>query len=687
MFHLESALDPRRNLSMIAHIDAGKTTTTESILFLTGKEGRAGKVDEGTTTTDYLSEEIERGISIVSALVSCEWKGVRLNILDTPGHVDFNGEVEKILRVVEGCVAIFSAVEGVQAQTEALWKQADVYELPRIAFVNKMDRIGANLEKVIEDIREIFSIPPLLFHFPVSEGDQFLGVIDVVRLQWIPFETFPYTPQEIPEKWAIEAQLARDDFFDTLATYLQSPASEQLLQGYLNQEYLSPEAIFEGVREGVLERKCLPVFCGSALNHYGIFELLEGITQLLPSPSHQAYPQVQECGSQKMLSLSGDPAKPFCALLFKIFRHRSGEFLNVIRIYQGSFEAPKVLWNTRTQREEYVTGLWTIYAGEREALERGEAGDILALTGLRESQTGDTLCSQDFLVVFPQKPFPFPVLSLGIEPKNTQDRPVLVKALQQFAKEDPTFHLSMEEELDYCRISGMGELHLEVIANRIQEEFKIEVLLGKPKVLYKETVRGEVKGEFFIRQKWGELWQCGYVFLVLKPDLNMEEILIENHIPEAEVPSSYHLAIIQGVQSAIQSGGLYGYPLTGFKVELTGGKRQEGDSEFGYHKAAKIAFQEALRERKTSILEPLMQVETFCPESFQGRVLGELQSRHAKIVATEFSRDRIKILAEVYLREMFGYANQLRAMTQGRGTYFMKVLRYEVSTSMKAEEN
>ncbi len=674
----EYPLDKTRNIGIMAHIDAGKTTTTERILYYTGRIHRMGEVHEGSATMDFLPQERERGITITSAATTCFWRGHRINIIDTPGHVDFTVEVERSLRVLDGAIALFCAVGGVEPQSETVWRQANKYRVPRIAFVNKMDRVGADFFNVVNMIRERLGANPVPIQLPMGQGELFTGIIDLVKMKAVVYkeETLGATWEE----FEIPKEL-RDMAFEYRTKLLESISEfdDTLLVKYLDGEEIKEEEIKAAIRKATLEFKIVPVLCGSAFRNKGIQRLLDAVVDYLPSPLDINNGQIvghHPFKDDRVIRLVSDDEK-FTALAFKIMTDPYVGKLTFIRVYSGTLKAGSYVYNSTQGRKERVGRILRMHANHREDVEEAYAGDIVALVGLKFTKTGDTLCSEDDPVLLEKMEFPEPVISVAIEPKTRADQDKLGEALSKLMDEDPTFRVTVDEETGQTLISGMGELHLEIIVDRLKREFRVEANVGKPQVAYKETIRRKARAEGkFIRQTGGR-GQYGHVWIEIEPNRGKGYEFIDA-IVGGVVPKEFIPAVDQGVREAMQNGIIAGYPVVDVKVTLFDGSYHEVDSsDLAFKIAASIAFKEAAKHADPVLLEPVMEVEVVTPEEYLGDVIGDLNSRRGKIEEINMRKDGQVVRALVPLAEMFGYATRLRSLTQGRAIYTMQFHHYE----------
>ena len=679
-------LDRMRNIGIMAHIDAGKTTTTERILYYTGRSYKIGEVDEGTATMDWMVQEQERGITITSAATTCFWRDCRINVIDTPGHVDFTVEVERSLRVLDGAVAILDAVAGVEPQTETVWRQADKYRVPRIVYVNKMDRTGADFHRGLEMIRARLGATPVAIQLPIGREDEFRGVIDLVdevALVWPEDgmgQTFERGP--VPTEYVDQVGEYREHLVEALAE-----VDETLMERYLADEKLTRDDIRAALRAGTLAMKLVPVLCGASFKNKGVQPLLDAVVDYLPAPLD--IPPVQgvnpETGEPEVRAASDD--EPFAALAFKLMNDPYVGQLTFVRVYSGTLLSGAHVHNSTQQKKERIGRLLRMHANKREEIEGVGAGDIAAVVGLKFARTGDTLCDASRPVVLESMTFPEPVIAVAIEPKTKADEERLSLSLGRLALEDPTFKVSVDAETGQTLIAGMGELHLEIIVDRLLREFKVEANVGRPEVAYRETIRrkAEARGRF-VRQTGGR-GQYGDVEIEVEPLPAGKGFVFENRIVGGAVPREYIPAVEKGVREAMESGILAGYPVVDVQVALLDGSYHEVDSsEMAFKIAGSMAFKDAARKGKAVILEPIMQVEVVTPDEYMGAVHGDLAARRGKIASMEVRGSSQVIRANVPLSTMFGYATELRSMTQGRATYTMQFARYEEVPSSLAEE-
>jgi elongation factor G len=684
-------LEKTRNIGIMAHIDAGKTTTTERILYYTGRTHKMGEVHEGAAVMDWMEQEQERGITITSAATACEWKDHRINIIDTPGHVDFTVEVERSLRVLDGAIAIFDSVAGVEPQSETVWRQADKYRVPRIAYVNKMDRTGADFGKAVQTMRERLGANPLPIQLPIGEEDAFEGVVDLIENKaqvWTDELGVEFEHREIPAELADQAHEARTHLIEACADY-----DDELMEAYLNEEDIPHERIATSLHRATLDIKVTPVLCGSSFKNKGVQPLLDAIVELLPSPLEVPPvkgiepPAKGEDGQGTEAERPADENTPFAALAFKVMADPYVGKLTYFRIYSGKLAAGGRVLNATTGRTERIGRLLMMHANHREEIEEAYAGDIVAGVGLKQTSTGDTLCAPDAPIILETIEFPEPVIAVAIEPKTKADQEKLSAALARLAEEDPTFQVQSDEETGQTLIHGMGELHLEVIVDRMLREFNVDANVGRPQVAYRETIRqrvDKVQGRF-VRQTGGR-GQYGHVVINLEPAPE-EGFDFVNKIKGGVIPTEFIPAVEQGIEEALGSGVKAGYPMVDVRVELIDGSYHDVDSsEMAFKIAGSMAVQEGARRAKPVLLEPVMTVEVVTPEGFLGDVIGDLSRRRGKVQGQEPRGNAVAVHAFVPLGEMFGYATDLRSSTQGRANYTMQFERYEEVPTSIAEQ-
>jgi elongation factor G len=673
----QSPLERTRNIGIMAHIDAGKTTTTERILFYTGISYKIGEVHEGTAVMDWMVQEQERGITITSAATTCFWRDHRINIIDTPGHVDFTIEVERSLRVLDGAVAVFCGVGGVEPQSETVWRQADRYRVPRLAFINKMDRVGADFGRVVAQMRERLNANPVPVQLPIGAEDEFRGVIDVVRMKAIVWndETMgsEFAVEEIPAALADDAAAAREGLLEAL-----SDLDESIMERYLGGEAIPDADVVRALRQGTLAMKIVPVLCGTAFKNKGVQTLLDAVVDLLPAPTD--VPPVHgidpDKGAEVVRPASDDAA--FTALAFKIMADPYVGTLTFLRVYSGVLSSGSYVYNSVKGKKERIGRLLKMHANKREDIKEVYAGDIAAAVGLRDTTTGDTLCDENDPVVLERMQFPDPVISIAIEPKTKADQEKLGGALARLASEDPSFRVSSDSETGQTLISGMGELHLEIIVDRLMREFKVDANVGKPQVAYRETIRKTVEQEAkFVRQTGGR-GQYGHVVLQLSPQEPGAGFAFVDGTRGGVIPREYIPAIEKGVKEALDSGVLAGYPVVDVKATVTFGSYHEVDSsEIAFKIAGSMAFKEGMAKASPVVLEPIMSLEVVTPEDFMGDVISDINRRRGRISGQEPRGNTQVISGAVPLAEMFGYATDLRSRTQGRATFTMQFSHYE----------
>ncbi len=674
------SIERTRNIGIIAHIDAGKTTTTERILYYTGRIHRMGEVDDGAATMDWMEQEKERGITITSAATTCFWKDHRINIIDTPGHVDFTAEVERSLRVLDGAIGIFCAVGGVEPQSETVWRQAHKYSVPRLAFVNKMDRTGADFFRVISMMENRLGKGFVPIQIPMGSGDLFTGIIDLVEMKSLTYQEDSlgtvFIEGEIPKDLLNLVIEYREKMIEEVADY-----DDALMERYLEGGEIPPEYISRAIRKGTLKAEIFPVLCGAAFRNKGVQLLMDAVIHYLPSPLD--IPPVKGKhpikGTEEVRETSDDA--PFCSLAFKIMNDPYVGKLSFFRVYSGVIKAGTYVYNSNTGKRERVGRILQMHANKREDRTEVYAGDIAAMVGLKHTGTGDTLCAINKPIILESMEFEKPVITVAIEPKTRADRDGLSEALAKLAEEDPTFKVLIDKETGQTVISGMGELHLEIIVDRLLREFKVHANVGRPQVAYRETIRSPFRSQGkFIRQSGGR-GQYGHVVIEMEPAEPGAGYIFEDKVTGGSIPKEYIPAVSQGIKEAMTSGVLAGYPVEDVKVSLVDGSYHEVDSsEIAFKIAGSIAFQEGMAKADPILLEPIMDVEVIVPEEYMGDVLGDLQSRRGDIVGIHSRPDAQVITATVPLREMFGYATTLRSLTQGRAVYSMHFSKYsEVS--------
>jgi elongation factor G len=671
------ALEQFRNIGIIAHIDAGKTTTTERILFYTGKTHKIGSVDEGTTVTDWMDQERERGITIVSAAVSAVWKRHLINLIDTPGHIDFTAEVQRSLRVLDGGVVVFDAVQGVEPQSETVWRQADLYHVPRICFVNKMDRIGASYKRTVNMIRERLGAQAVAIQVPIGVEDQFKGVVDLITRQayiWEDHTGSSPVEIDIPEELASEVEAARLEMVEAIAE-----TNEELTLKFLEEAEISVDELKHALRQAVIQNRMTPVLCGSSLISTAVQPLLDAVVDYLPSPLDIPPVEGADPKTGEPLTRSASDEEPLSALVFKIVTDPYVGRLAYIRIYSGVIEQGTTVFNPGKVKRERVGRLIRMYADRREDIERAGAGDIAAVLGLKNSFTGDTLCETDSQIILENISFPDPVIMVAIEPKTTADQDKLATALQKLSEEDPTFKVRVDGETGQTLISGMGELHLEVLVDRMLREFKVQARVGRPRVAYKESITRPVdRIEYRHVKQSGGHGQYGHVVLRLEPGEDASGIVFDDEIKGGVIPREYIPAVEKGVLSAAESGVLAGYPVTDVKVTLLDGSFHEVDSsDLAFKMAGSMAFKQGIQKGSPVLQEPIMKVEVIIPEEFLGDIIGQINSRRGDVQGMEALPGGTQaVRAMVPLAEMFGYATELRSATKGRGAFTMEFDHY-----------
>jgi elongation factor G len=694
----ETSLARTRNIGIMAHIDAGKTTTTERILFYTGITYKIGEVHEGTAVMDWMEQEQERGITITSAATTCFWREHRINIIDTPGHVDFTAEVERSLRVLDGAVAVFDAVAGVEPQSETVWRQADKYRVPRICFVNKMDRIGADFKRTFDQIISKLGGNPVALHLPIGSEDKFLGVVDLIRMKSITYkdETMgaDFIVGEIPADMLDDAKHYREQLIEKV-----SEADDKILEKYLHGEEVSEDEIRAALRKRVnssvhtegekAEAAFVPVICGSAFKNKGVQLLLDAVVDFLPSPID--VPAIKgfnpDKGPETIVERPARDDAPFAALGFKIMTDPFVGQLTFIRVYSGVLTAGSTIYNSTKQKSERIGRLLKMHANKREEIKEVYAGDIAAAVGLRTVSTGDTICDEKHPVVLESMSFPEPVISLAIEPKTKADQEKLGQGLGKLMNEDPTFRVKTDQATGEVVIAGMGELHLEIIVDRLKREFGVEASVGRPQVAYKETLTRPADGEMKYAKQTGGRGQYGHVKIHLFPGEPGTGYIFENETTQGSIPKEFIKPIDEGIKEALTRGVLAGYPVDDVRIELYDGSYHDVDSsEMAFKIAGSMAFQDAAKKARPVLLEPVMRVEVVVPKEHMGDVMGNLSSRRGHIQSQEDRGGTQIINARVPLAEMFGYATDLRSRTQGRATYSMHFDRYEQAPNHVSEE-
>lgn len=682
-------LDRTRNIGISAHIDAGKTTTTERILFYTGVLHRIGEVHDGAATMDWMEQEKERGITITSAATTCFWDNHRINIIDTPGHVDFTAEVERSLRVLDGAIALFCSVGGVEPQSETVWRQMDKYGVPRIAFVNKMDRVGADFLGCIDMIKARLGANAVPIQLPVGEGDLFTGIIDLVTMKArmysdVGIASKNWEDLDIPHDMKAKAQEWRTKMLEAV-----SDEDDTLLEKYLEGKEITPKEIMVVLRRASLKASIIPVLCGSSFKNKGVQSLLDAVVDYLPSPLDLNESKVQghHVNTNDHIYRNVSDKEKFSALAFKIMTDPFVGKLTYFRVYSGTLKAGSYVYNPVSEKKERISRILRMHANTREDVEEAYAGDICAAVGLKFTRTGDTLCDEHDPIVLEKMTFPEPVIHVAIEPKTKADQEKMGEALAKLSEEDPTFRVATNEETGQTIISGMGELHLEIIVDRMKREFRVEANIGKPQVAYKETIRKKVQAEGkFVRQSGGR-GQFGHVWLEIEPNEKGKGFEFENAIVGGVVPKEYIRPVEQGIVEAMKNGVLAGYPMEDIKVKLFDGSFHDVDSsEMAFKIAGSMGFKEGARKANPVILEPVMAVEVVTPEEYMGDVMGDLNSRRGKIEGMTPRKDAQVIRAMVPLSEMFGYSTTLRSMSQGRAIYSMEISHYDETPKSVSEQ-
>ena len=683
----EFPLEKYRNFGIIAHIDAGKTTTTERILFYTGKTYRIGNVDDGNTVTDWMEQERERGITIVSAAVTAEWKGYRMNVIDTPGHIDFTAEVQRCLRVLDGGVVVFDATQGVEPQSETVWRQADKYNVPRICFINKMDRTGASYENAIETIRHRLGAHPIAMQIPIGAEANFEGVVDILSQKAFYWEDELGTDmivEDIPAGMQDIAAAAREALVEEIAGL-----DDELMERFIEGEELSNEDLIKGLRRAVIAGTCNPVYCGSCLRNKGVQPLLDAVVDLLPSPLDIPPVKGHSLDGKKEIFGKADDDEPVKALVFKIVTDPYVGRLAYFRVYSGTVKQGMMLLNPVKGKKERIGRLIRMYADRRDDVNEVYAGDIAAVLGLKDTFTADTLCDQHHPVVLESITFPEPVISVAIEPKTLADQEKIGLALQKLAEEDPTFRVRTDENTGQTIIAGMGELQLAIIVDRMKREFRVQANVGKERVAYKETIRKAIDHfSYKYAKQTGGHGQYGHVVLNVLPNEPGKGIEFENLIVGGAIPKEFIPAVEKGVMEAAESGPLGGFPMTDVKVELVDGSFHEVDSsEMAFKLAGSMGFKEAVEDASPILLEPIMKVEVTVPEEYFGDVLGQISSRRGEIQGSEMSMGKVQIIhAMVPLGELFEYTTVLRSATQGRGVFSMEFDHYAAVSDATASK-
>jgi len=684
----QTKLDQVRNIGIMAHIDAGKTTLTERILYYTGRTHRIGEVHDGAATMDWMEQEQERGITITSAATTCMWNDSRINIIDTPGHVDFTVEVERSLRVLDGACAVFCGVGGVEPQSETVWRQADKYKVPRIAFVNKMDRVGADFFHVLEMIKNRLGANPLPLVIPIGAGEMFTGIIDLMTMQSILYNEsslgsrFEYG--EVPDDMKEDAEKWRHHLIEEIATY-----DEHLMEKYLADEEISVSEIITAIRKGCVDNTFVPTLCGSAFKNKGVQRLLDAIVNLLPSPLDiGAVDGLNPDDTDVVITRDPKDDEPFSALAFKIITDPYVGKLTYMRVYSGKLKAGSYIFNPNSGKRERISRILLMHSNKREERDSVTAGEIVAAVGLKNVKTGHTLCDEKKKILLESMDFPEPVVSVSVEPVSKGDQDSLSKALQKLGEEDPTFQVSTDEETGQTIIAGMGELHLEILVDRLLREFKVQANIGQPMVAYREAITKTVNEleMKFVRQTGGR-GQYGHVVINVAPNGSGKGYHFENKIVGGVIPREYIPSVDAGIQEALKNGVVAGYPLEDIRVELIFGSYHDVDSsEIAFKIAGSMAIQDACRKANPKLMEPVMKVEVIVPDEYLGDVMGDLNSRRGKIEGMEQRKQAQVIKADVPLSNMFGYVTDLRSITQGRAVYHMEFSKYQqVPASIESE--
>jgi elongation factor G len=679
------ALKDTRNIGIMAHIDAGKTTTTERILYYTGVNYKIGEVHEGTATMDWMVQEQERGITITSAATTCIWKGIRINIIDTPGHVDFTAEVERSLRVLDGAVAVFDSVAGVEPQSETVWRQADRYKVPRIAFVNKMDRVGADFDRTVSMMRTRLGANPVVIQLPWGKEDHFLGIIDLIEMKGIAYrdETLgaDYETVDIPEDYLDGAHKMREQMVESI-----SETDDQLLEKYLSGEEVTNDELRGALRRATVTGQVQPVICGSAFKNKGVQPLLDAVVAFLPSPLDIPPIEGLDPNNEQPVVRSSSDEEPFAGLVFKIMSDPFVGQLAFFRVYSGHIESSMAVLNSKKGTSERIGRLLKMHANKREEINEVWAGDIAAAVGLKNVTTGDTICDSKHPVTLESMQFPEPVIAVSIEPKTKADQEKLGMALAKLMQEDPTFRVHTDPDTGQTIISGMGELHLEIITDRLLREFKVGANVGKPQVAYKETITHEAEGEGrYIRQTGGR-GQYGHAKIRMRPTTE-GDFVFNNKVVGGSIPKEFIKPIEQGIKEALETGPLAGFPCTGVEVDLYEGSYHDVDSsEIAFKIAGSMAFQDACKRARPVLMEPIMAVEVVTPEEYMGSIVGDITSRRGRIQSMEGRGNAQVISCKVPLSEMFGYATDLRSVSQGRANYTMQFAAYEQAPKNVSEE-
>jgi len=679
-------LNKYRNIGIMAHIDAGKTTTTERILFYTGKSHKIGEVHDGAATMDWMEQEQERGITITSAATTCFWNDHRINIIDTPGHVDFTIEVERSLRVLDGAVACFDGVAGVEPQSETVWRQADRYKVPRICFCNKMDRLGADFEMNIQSIKDRLGANPLVLQMAIGKEAEFKGVVDLVRFKSIIWQDdslgAKFDVVDISEDLIDEAKKKREELIE-----MAVEADDQAMEDYLEGKEISTETLKKCIRKGTIDFKFVPVLCGTAFKNKGVQPLLDAVVDYLPSPNDIGYVEGVKEGSDEKIKIPNTPDEPFAALAFKVAADPFVGQITFIRLYCGNLSSGSTILNSSKNQKERIGRMLLMHSNTREEIKEAKAGDIVALVGMKNVTTGDTLCEPSKPVILEKMEFPDPVIEVAVEPKTKADYEKMGQALNRLAQEDPSFKVTTDEESGQTIIKGMGELHLEILVDRMKREFKVEADVGAPQVAYRETITKEVEVDYTHKKQSGGAGQFARVKMKFKPLERNSGIKFNNSVVGGNIPKEYIPGVEKGIKSASQNGVIAGYNVIDFEAEVYDGAYHDVDSSvLAFEIASRAAFREAVAKASPKLLEPMMKVEVVTPEDYMGDIIGDLNSRRGQIEKME-DRGNAKVVSSVVpLANMFGYVNNLRSMSQGRASYTMLFSHYDVVPSNVEEE-
>ena len=679
-------LNKYRNIGIMAHIDAGKTTTTERILFYTGKSHKIGEVHDGAATMDWMEQEQERGITITSAATTCFWTDHRINIIDTPGHVDFTIEVERSLRVLDGAVACFDGVAGVEPQSETVWRQADRYKVPRICFCNKMDRLGADFEMNIQSIKDRLGANPLVLQMAIGKEADFKGVVDLVRFKSIIWQDdslgAKFDVVDISEDLIDEAKKKREELIE-----IAVEADDQAMEDYLEGKEISTETLKKCIRKGTIDFKFVPVLCGTAFKNKGVQPLLDAVVDYLPSPNDIGYVEGVKEGSDEKIKIPNTPDEPFAALAFKVAADPFVGQITFIRLYCGNLSSGSTILNSSKNQKERIGRMLLMHSNTREEIKEAKAGDIVALVGMKNVTTGDTLCEPSKPVILEKMEFPDPVIEVAVEPKTKADYEKMGQALNRLAQEDPSFKVTTDEESGQTIIKGMGELHLEILVDRMKREFKVEADVGAPQVAYRETITKEVEVDYTHKKQSGGAGQFARVKMKFKPLERNSGIKFNNSVVGGNIPKEYIPGVEKGIKSASQNGVIAGYNVIDFEAEVYDGAYHDVDSSvLAFEIASRAAFREAVAKASPKLLEPMMKVEVVTPEDYMGDIIGDLNSRRGQIEKME-DRGNAKVVSSVVpLANMFGYVNNLRSMSQGRASYTMLFSHYDVVPSNVEEE-